>query len=183
MNGGTALAPRPPQHNRADRLVVVGDTSNLPNWVRDWCRATRRELHMHATPVRAPGHRPTPAHLLSTITACANDPVLVVPPDPAGTEVRHVAASVHDLPDDAPVLLAAADTARYVGGPLVLTHGLPVSFAERSVGLRSALTQARSMLEAAAGRLAADSPDLTVETRLVRAHLTSWSARTSTPDC
>lgn len=170
MNGGLTLEPRPSLVDRADRLVVVGDTSSLPDWVRDWCRRTARELHKHPTQVRTPGHQPAPAHLVAAITAWAADPVLVIPLDAAGAEVRHVTAALHDLPDDAPVLVAAADTARCVGGPLVLTHGLPISFAERSVGLRSALAEARSMLDEAAGRLAADSPDLTIETRLVRAH-------------
>jgi nucleotide-binding universal stress UspA family protein len=78
--------------------------------------------------------------------------------------------ALHDLPDDEPVLAAAADTARRVGGPLMLTHALPISFAEHSVGLRSALAHAHHVLDAAARRLAADNPDLIVETRLLRAH-------------
>lgn len=78
--------------------------------------------------------------------------------------------ALHALPDDAPVLAAAADTARHLGVPLVLVHGLPMSFAERSVGLRSALEHARRLLDAAARQVVVDAPDLRVDTRLFRAH-------------
>jgi nucleotide-binding universal stress UspA family protein len=170
MNGDLTLAPRSPRLDRPDRLVVVGDATNLPEWVRDWCHRTGRELHVHARTVRPPGHRPAPPDLLTAIAGWAADPVLVVPPGATAVEVRQVTAALHDLPDDAPVLAAAADTARHVDGRLVLTHGLPMSFAERSVGLRTALDHARYVLDTAAGQLAADNPDLPVETRLVRVH-------------
>jgi nucleotide-binding universal stress UspA family protein len=93
-----------------------------------------------------------------------------VPAGSADNLLRQVTAALHDLPDDEPVLAAAADTARRVGGPLVLTHALPVSFAEHSVGLRSALAHAHHVLDASARRLAAENPDLIVEARLLRAH-------------
>jgi nucleotide-binding universal stress UspA family protein len=167
MNTGTTLATRP---LRVDGLVVVSDTPDLPRWVRDWSRRAGRELRVHITPVRAPDHGPTPPGLLAAISAWATDPVLVVPAGSAGTLLRQVTAALHHLPDDEPVLAAAADTARQVGGPLMLTHALPISFAEHSVGLRSALAHAHHVLDAAARRLAADNPDLIVETRLLRAH-------------
>jgi nucleotide-binding universal stress UspA family protein len=167
MNGGLTLALRSP---RLDRLVVVGDTTNLPEWLRDWCHRTGRDLHVHASTVRPPGHRPAPPHLVAAIAGWAADLVLVVPPDLADVEVRRVTAALHDLPDDAPVLAAATDAARHVDGRLVLVHGLPISFAERSVELRTALHHARQVLDTAARRLAADTPDLGVETRLVRVH-------------
>ena len=168
MNNGTTLAPRP---RRVDGLVVVSDTPDLPGWVRDWSRRAGRQLHVHTSPRYAPPvtgrHRPDCS---PRSAAWATDPVLVVPTGSADTLLRQVTAALHDLPDDEPVLAAAADTARQVGGPLVLTHALPVSFAEHSVGLRSALAHAHRVLDAAARRLAAENPDLTVETRLVRAH-------------
>jgi nucleotide-binding universal stress UspA family protein len=167
MNNGTTLATRP---RRVDGLVVVTDTPDLPGWVRDWSRRAGRELRVHTTPVRAPGHGPTPPGLLAAISAWATDPVLVVPAGSADNLLRQVTAALHDLPDDEPVLAAAADTVRQVGGPLVLAHALPVSFAEHSVGLRSALAHAHRVLDAAARLLAAENPDLTVETRLVRTH-------------
>jgi nucleotide-binding universal stress UspA family protein len=167
MNSGTALAPRPP---RLDRLVVLSDTPNLPGWVRDWTHRTGRELRLHTVPVRTPDHRTTPPQVIATITASAADPVLVIPPGSPDTAVPHVTAALHDLPDDAPVLTTAADTARQLGGPLVLTHGLPLSFAERSVGLRTALQHAHDLLDTAAQQLIEDAPDIRVLTRLVRAH-------------
>jgi nucleotide-binding universal stress UspA family protein len=167
MNTGTTFAPRP---RRVDGLVVVTDTPDLPGWVRDWSRRAGRELRVHTTPVRAPGHGPTPPGLLAAISAWATDPVLVVPAGSADNLLRQVTAALHDLPDDEPVLAAAADTARRVGGPLVLTHALPVSFAEHSVGLRSALAHAHHVLDASARRLAAENPEVTVEPRLLRAH-------------
>jgi nucleotide-binding universal stress UspA family protein len=45
-----------------------------------------------------------------------------------------------------------------------------VSFAERSIGLAAALEHARRLLDAAARRLATESPDVRVMTRLCRAH-------------
>jgi nucleotide-binding universal stress UspA family protein len=167
MNNGTTLATRP---RRVDGLVVVTDTPDLPGWVRDWSRRAGRELRVHTTPVRARGHGPTPPGLLAAISAWATDPVLVVPAGSADNLLRQVTAALHDLPDDEPVLAAAADTARRVGGPLVLTHALPVSFAEHSVGLRSALAHAHHVLDASARRLAAENPEVTVEPRLLRAH-------------
>jgi nucleotide-binding universal stress UspA family protein len=68
------------------------------------------------------------------------------------------------------MLAAAAGAARHLDAPLVLTHGLPVSFAERSVGLRAALEHARCLLDAAAQRLVDEAPDVPFTTRLVRAH-------------
>jgi hypothetical protein len=121
MNTGTTFAPRP---RRVDGLVVVSDTPDLPGWVRDWSRRAGRQMRIHQAQVRAPGHGPTPPGLLAAISAWATDPVLVVPAESADTLLRQVTAALHDLPDDEPVLAAAADTARRVGGPLVLTHGL-----------------------------------------------------------
>ncbi len=167
MNTGTTFAPRP---RRVDGLVVVSDAPDLPGWVRDWSRRAGRQLRLHKAQVRAPGHGPTPPGLLAAISAWATDPVLVVPAESADTLLRQVTAALHDLPDDEPVLAAAADTARRVGGPLVLTHALPVSFAEHSVGLRSALAHAHHVLDASARRLAAKNAGLTVEARLLRAH-------------
>jgi hypothetical protein len=169
VNGGTALAPRPPRLDRTDRLVVVSDNPDLPGWVHDWCRSAGRELCAHRRSA-TPGHRPAPADLLTEIEALATEPVLVVPPGPADVGLLEVTAAIHNLPDDAPVLSAAADTARHLGTPLMLIHGLPVSFAERSVGLRAALEHARRLLDTAAQRLVHDAPDVHAATRLVRAH-------------
>jgi nucleotide-binding universal stress UspA family protein len=117
-----------------------------------------------------PGHGPIVGGLLDTVVSLAVDPVLVVHPNSGDTDLRQVTAALHDLPDDAPVLAAAVETARQLGAALVVIHGLPVSFAERSVGLASALEHGRWLLDAAARRLVTEAPGLAVVTRLVRRH-------------
>ena len=162
--------PADPRLGRVDRLVVVSARPDLPPWIRTWCRSTGRIFSVHRVPAAVPGHPWPSVHLLSEITDLLADPVLVIQPGAAGTGLSEVTVALHDLPDDAPVLAAAADVARYLSRPVVLTHGLPVSFAERSVGLRPALQHGRRLLGAAARRLGADAPDIRVMTRLVRAH-------------
>jgi nucleotide-binding universal stress UspA family protein len=170
VNGGTALAPRPARLARADRLVVLTEDADLPPWVAEWCHRAGWELCARRLPATVPGRRPTPVPLFAQIAALATDPVLVLGPDGTATAPPEVTAALHALPDDTPVLAAAVDTARHLGGRVVLTHGLPLSFAERSVGLRTALDHAHQLLDEAAGQAAACSPDVRVTTRLVRAH-------------
>lgn len=168
MGGGTALASRPLLPARGRRLVVFSAAPDLPGWVRGWCSATGRELCAHRVGAGAPGRRPAPVATLVDLVTAGTDPVLVVPPDHAGDD--GVTVALHALPADAPVLTAAAGAARHLGGRLVLVHGLPLSFAERSVGMRAALADARALLETASRRIRADAPDLTVETWLRRVH-------------
>jgi nucleotide-binding universal stress UspA family protein len=167
MNGGTVLGTR---QSGLDRLVVVGESADPPGWVQDWCLRNGRRLRACRIPATTPGHRPVVGELLDTVVPLAVDPVLVVHPDSADADPRQVTAALHDLPDDAPVLSAAVETARQLGAALVVTHGLPVSFAERSVDLASAMERGRRLLDAAARQLVAEAPDLAVVTRLVRAH-------------
>ena len=169
-NGTTALATRPRRTDRTDRLVVVSDTLEVPTWIRDWCRAAGWALHVHRVPAVVPGHLGLPGRVVPEIGALLADPVLVLQGGSTGAGLREVTAPIHALPDDVPVLVAAADTARHLDGRVVLVHGLPVSFAERSVGLTSALLHGRRVLDAAARWIAAQAPDLRVVTRLVRAH-------------
>ena len=142
----------------------------MPGWVRDWCRKSGRELFLHRLPASVPGHRPESARLLTEIVASAAEAVLVIPPRADGGAATNVTAALHDLPDGTAVLAAAVDAAHHLGRPLVLTHGLPISFAERSVGLRSALDHARRLLTTAEERVGDDAPDIRIVTRLVRAH-------------
>jgi hypothetical protein len=182
MNSGAALATRPPCLDRVSRLVVVSETSDLPPWIRGWWRGAGRDLQLHCVPATVPGHRLAPVHLLSEIAELLADPVLVIQPGSDGTGLPEVIAALHDLPDDAPVLAAVADIAQHLGSPVVLIHGLPVSFAERSVGLRPAMQHGRRLLDAAARRIVADAPDVRVVTRLVRAHPHEPAGLTPQPD-
>ncbi len=154
----TAVPPRP---RRVGRLVVVGDGPEVPPRVREWCRRTGRELRTHLTPV---GSLP---ELIEAIGPCVDDPVLVVRGEP---DFRTVTVALRALPDDAPVLDAAARAARDVGGTLQVVHGVPVSYGERSVGLDGAVERGYRLLDAARDRLAAEIPDAPVVTRLERVH-------------
>jgi CBS domain-containing protein len=167
VNGGVALAPGPARRERAGRLVVLTEAADLPGWVHAWSHEVGWPLRAAAT---TPGHRSSPGSLLAEVAALVADPVLVVPRDVADVGLSEVTAAIHDLPDDAPVLAAAADVARHLDAPLIVTQGLPISFAERSVGLQAALEYAHRLLDAAAQRLVDDFPDVHVVTRLVRAH-------------
>jgi hypothetical protein len=186
MNSGAALATRPPCLDRVSRLVVVSETSDLPPWIRGWWRGAGRDLEVHCVPATVPGHRLAPVHLLSEIAELLADPVLVIQPGSDGTGLPEVIAALHDLPDDAPVLAAVADIAQHLGSPVVLIHGLPVSFAERSVGLRPAMQHGRRLLDAAARRRDGSSPTLRTSASSPGCFArtpTSWWARTSTPAC
>jgi nucleotide-binding universal stress UspA family protein len=156
----------------AGRLVVFSETPELPGWVHDWCDSAGRELCPRRRRATVPGHRPirAPQPDVATGRATHTDAILVLPPGCAGHDVLEVTAALHVMPDDAPVLALAVDAARHVGARLVLGHGLPVSSAERSVGLRTALEDARRLLDVAQRQLVDEAPDVRVGTRLFRAH-------------
>lgn len=89
-------------------------------------------------------------------------------PAPVRSGSRRVVAAVQALHDDAPVLADAAAVALHMGAELVVAHGVPTSFAERSVGLDAAVDNARRLLEAAVGAAVEAAPGLTVEPCLLR---------------
>jgi nucleotide-binding universal stress UspA family protein len=125
---------------------VVVDGPSVPGWVREWCRVTGRALTA-GTAGRDAVHLRRPAPLRQAPT---------------------VVAALRDLPGDAAVLDEAAETARVLGGVLVLAHGVPLSFGERSVGLDEALSHGEQVLEDARTQLARAAPGLPVEARLRR---------------
>ena len=86
-----------------------------------------------------------------------------------------VVAALRELPEDQPVLAEAVNAARRLDGELVLLHAVPLSFAERSVGLDRAVERGERMLTDATAQATAAgrSPE---EARLVRTRPTSWSA-------
>ena len=87
-----------------------------------------------------------------------------------GNAAPRVVAAVQELPDDADVLADAAACAGVLDGAVMVLHGTPVSFAERSVGLDSALTSGLDTLDAGVRFLADHRFGVRATSRLVRAH-------------
>ncbi|GAA1302164.1 universal stress protein [Pseudonocardia xinjiangensis] len=160
-------------------VVIVCDGSEAPDWVVQWCRRSGRWLRRQHLPEAAPGDFPASAQRIETIAETAADAarqgvaVLAVVSEPgtaARSGPRRVVAAVQSLPDDAPVLAAAATAAQHMGAELVVAHGVPTSFGARSVGLDAALDRARSLLHRAEADVLDAVPGLTVEQRLLRVH-------------
>jgi hypothetical protein len=79
-----------------------------------------------------------------------------------------VVAAIGRLPSDDSVLDEAAAWAHYLDASLVVVHGVPLSFAERSVGLDDALEHGRRLLDQAVHHVAERIPALPVSSRLLR---------------
>ena len=141
------MTPRPstPAGSPTAPPVVV-DGPSVPGWVRDWCRRAGRALGTEDV---------------------RHDAVHVRRAAPM-KEAPTVVAALRDLPGDAAVLVEATETARVLGGVLVLAHGVPLSFGERSVGLDEALSRGQRLLDDAQARLAHEAPELPVVARLRR---------------
>lgn len=164
--GAGALSPRP-----GGALVVVGD--EIPGWAIRWCDSSAREIRHRLVP----GHPADPASAervgaIMDITARAGrsgDPVLVLPVQrwTCGSPPLVVAA-VRCLPDDAQPLTEAVACAGHMGADLVVAHGLPTSFGERSIGLDSAVKDAGRLLDAATRAASSRVPGL---------HVRGWLAR------
>jgi nucleotide-binding universal stress UspA family protein len=160
----TALAPPPvPRHrHHGDALVVVAGSPDLPGWVIASCLRSGRQVRIQPAPDAAEDR-------IQAVAALAGRSVLITGPQGASRPLtRRVVAAVRDLPADAAVLSEAAGAAVQIDGALVLVHGVPLSFAERSVGLSDALARGHQVLEAAVDRLAVDFPALSVLPRLLR---------------
>src|SRR5947199_6952443 len=143
---------RPHRAARRDALVVVTTDGELPEWVVGWRRVGRRVRQ-----VSAAGPLPT----IEVITAFAGTCVLLVGDAAAfHPHPTRVVAAVRDLPDDDAVMIEAAAAAKRLGDELVLAHVVPVSFAERSVGMDEALEHGRRVLESGVERLARAAPGL-----------------------
>jgi nucleotide-binding universal stress UspA family protein len=80
-------------------------------------------------------------------------------------------AAVRDLPDDAQTVAEAAVSAAEMGAGLVVAHGMPLSFGERSIGLDAAIAHAHRLLDTAADKAAASAPGVDVQSWLARARL------------
>jgi len=165
---GTALVART-ETGRA--LVVIGH--EVPDWVLRWCARDAREVHRWTVPGGSAAPVSTErVRAIADIAAGAarsGSPVLVMPATPQLRRTpRNVVAAVRRLPDDAPALGDAAACAAQMGADLVIAHGLPASFGERSVGLDAAARDATRLLDDAAAAAVESEPGLAVRTRLAR---------------
>lgn len=154
-------------------VVVIGPSeSTVPDWVRPWCAWTQREMVLlptEPTPARGPGEELW-ADATSEVASLArrSAAVLVNRPAPPATAQRRVVAAVKDMPSDAGVLDDAVSCAEAVGGCLAIVHAVPLSFAERSVGLPMAVAHGHEVLEAAEAACAGCG--VPVSSRLLRSH-------------
>ncbi|MCH6168943.1 universal stress protein [Pseudonocardia alaniniphila] len=157
-------------------VVVVCDSEGAPDWVVDWCRRSGRWLRRHELPAASPDDFTAAAQRVGTIAEIASaaarhdSSVLVVSGavSPPRSGRPQVVAAVQALPDDGPVLAAAATAALHRHADLVVAHGVPTSFAERSVGLDAALDHADRLLATSVAAAQASAPDLTVVPLLLR---------------
>ncbi|MFC4944933.1 universal stress protein [Pseudonocardia sp. GCM10023141] len=143
----TDIAPRRSGAGTVPAAVVV-ETAAPPDWVPRWCRATGRSLWVRSQQL-------APVHALALARA-----------EPLHARSPLVVAGLLGVDDD--LLSVAAEVATQLGGPLVLAHGVPRSFGERSVGIDTALEQGERLLATARRRLQLRHPGLPVETRLLR---------------
>jgi nucleotide-binding universal stress UspA family protein len=172
---GTTLSIRRPDPVERGGVVVVCDSSGAPDWVVDWCRRSGRWLRRHELPAASPDDLPAAAQRVGTIAEIASaaarqdSSVLVVSSTvPPRSGPPQVVAAVQALPDDGPVLAAAAAAALHRHADLVVAHGVPTSFAERSVGLDAALDHAHRLLGTSVEAALATDPGLTVVPLLLR---------------
>lgn len=157
----TALAVRAPTADTSPTVVVVAERTDIAGWVLRWCRRSGRILLVRPAAVTA-------SDRIRAVAALAGSTVLVVPRALARPGPPRVVAAVQDLPDDALVLVEAAQIAAQRGGSLVVVHAVPLSFGERSVGLAAALDHGRWVLDTARDQLATHSPGLLIAVHLLR---------------
>jgi nucleotide-binding universal stress UspA family protein len=158
-----ALAPQPLPGDRNDPLVVVSDGPDLPPWVGHAYHRSGRQVRLEPAGRSAEDR-------IRTVTALAGRSVLV--PGPAAAPARRgtprVVAAIRDLPADELVLAEAAAIAEPLDADVVVVHGVPLSFGERSVGLDDAVERGQRLLDLAVAMLTTDAPGITVLPRLLR---------------
>jgi nucleotide-binding universal stress UspA family protein len=161
---GTALALRSSTVSTVDppdTVDVVAEGRDVPDWVLRWCRGCGRRVQLQPTP-------DTAVDRIRAVAGLVGHTVLVPRPALRQPGPPRIVAAVRDLPADAFVLAEGAQVAAELDCSLVLVHGVPLSFGERSVGLDAALEHGRQMLDAATDLLSTRSPRITVEARLLR---------------
>ena len=136
---------------RPGRLVV--DASVVPPWVEGWCDRSGRTVV--ARPAEA--------------VASAGDSVLIPRAEPPRAARPRIVAALRGLPDDACVLADALDAAAHLNGLLVVLHGVPLSFGERSIGRAEAVDRGHDLLHDARALVEGAHTGVAVEAALVRA--------------
>lgn len=150
-------------------LPLVALTPDPPAWLRAWCQASARTLEVRADPLVGRPGPPFGSELSHAVGALAGRTVWVAREPGIGPVPRRVLVAVRDLAEDAAVLAEAAALGRHLCATLVVAHAVPVAFAERSVGLDTAVDQGRRTLARATAMLARHVPDLPpTVSRLVR---------------
>ncbi|HEX4248835.1 MAG TPA: universal stress protein [Pseudonocardia sp.] len=152
--GSTAFAqPTVTAHSRL--IVMQAPDTPLPRWLVTWRNRAGFEL-VSGPAMPAAEAQPCPgvatgwSRVISDIAeaTAAGAAVLINRPSWSEPEEPRVVAAVQQLPEDADVLTDAATCAAVLHGTVLVLHGMPVSFAERSVGLDSALNRGLDTLEA-----------------------------------
>lgn len=152
-------------------LVVVGD--EVPAWARRWCDSSARPVRRCRVPGR-PAEPASPGRVsaIADITSRAvrdGSMVMVLPlVQPVRGAPPRVVAAVRRFPDDALAVSEAAACAESMGGDLVVAHGLPASFGERSIDLDDTVRFAGRLLETAIRTAESTSPGLLVRPWLAR---------------
>jgi nucleotide-binding universal stress UspA family protein len=151
-------APATPRirHGAGRRGGIVVHACAVPRWVERWCDRSGRPVVARAADAIA-------------IASAAGDSVLVPRVEPPSASSPRVVAALRGLPDDASVLVDAIDAAVHLDGRLVVLHGVPLSFGERSVGRDEALDRGRDLLEEARALVDGAGTGVPVEVGLVRA--------------
>jgi nucleotide-binding universal stress UspA family protein len=151
-----------------DPVVALG--SETPDWLEEWCQDTGRGLEVRPVPESEGGAPPFASGLAREVTGLIGHTVWISH-NTRDSRPSSVAAAIRELPGDAHVLAEAAAVSAYLGATLIILHAVPISFAERNVGLDAAVSRGRSLLESAAASATAHLPDGCVTiSRLVRAH-------------
>ncbi|WP_028936543.1 universal stress protein [Pseudonocardia spinosispora] len=177
-SGSVALAPRPSGKGTSTLLdVVERPGSALPEWVRSWrshmgFEVTRRPMMPGPASELCPGASGGWPRVIDDVacSTAAGRTVLVSHPLRRAAHPGPVVASVGDGVDDADALADAARCAVALGSELLLVHGVPMSFAERSVGVESAVRHGRDLLDAALTFVWREDPSVTVSSTVLRAH-------------
>lgn len=161
---GRAVCDRPGEDSGPGPVMALGPP--VPTWMKQWCLATGREVVVRSEGLTVAG---TPQ--LTTGLAGLAGHTVWIPRNHDHSRPSRVAAAIRDLPDDDRVLAEATAACAYLRANLMILHAVPVSFAERSVGLDAAVDRGRQMLARAAASAADRLPEGCVTvSKLVRSH-------------